>query len=434
MTAPPSVDLESVPPPALRKSLANLIALACIQVANALLPLVAYPLILGTVGAEHFSRVVVTESIMLVVLALVVYSFDVEGVSNIVGLDTRTDASEISAVFSEILTARLLILGVCLVALVAVFPFIDRTTFLLLAGWMLFPLSYILQSTWFFQGRERNVFPAAVIVASRLTCLLLVRAVIVHPGDFYLAPLIIGASYAAGGSILLAYIILVHRVRVHLVSPVRIRTTLSRGREIFAGNLSVTLYRGSNVLILNAVGTSAAVVAYSIAEKTIKLFQAGAGPLNQLFFPKVIRALAGVREPSRRAFRTVLRYTIPQLAALAVGAVVVAASFMFFRGFLPAPFRSAQAHEILTLVGIMAATVFFGVANFMFGTGGLNYLGQRRYFAMAIFATGVCNVALCAALVFLFAAKGAAMSFVLAEILLFAGVARAYFKRTPATA
>jgi len=72
----PAEQLEAVPVPMFRRSVANLVALGCIQLANALLPLVAYPFILGIVGAHNFSRVVVTETVMMAVLALVIYSFD----------------------------------------------------------------------------------------------------------------------------------------------------------------------------------------------------------------------------------------------------------------------------------------------------------------------------------------------------------------------
>lgn len=414
-----------------RRNIANLASLTCIQVANALLPLAAYPLILGAVGAVRFSRVVVTESVMLVVLAVVIYSFDVEGVSRVAGLDSDKQETDLSAVYSDILGVRLLILGAFGVLLALLYPFVERSTFLLLAGWILFPLSYILQATWFFQGIERNVVPAIAITVSRVACLILVRLLITRPDDFLLAPLIIGGCYAAGGGVLLMYAIMKYRLRLSLVPRARARDALFRGKEIFVGNLSVALYRGSNVLILNAVSTSKAVVVYSIAEKTIKVFQAGAGPLNQVFFPKLVRALSQVTAPSRTVFRSVLRYTMPQLGALCLGAIGIGGAFVLFRGRLPAPFRSEQTRSIIGLVAIMSPAVFFGVANFMFGTGGLNYLGRRAYYATSILATGICNLVCCFALVSLFTATGAAVSYALAEGFLFMLVARAYFTTRP---
>jgi O-antigen/teichoic acid export membrane protein len=423
---PPSEELDAVPVPMFRKSLANLAALACIQVSNALLPLVAYPIILVAVGADRFSRVVVTESIMYVALAIVIYSFDVEGVSSIAGLKLESHLPQISAVYSEILLVRLGIVALCAVALAILYPFIDRTTFLLLAGWLLFPLSYALQSSWFFQGIERNVGPAIIIATSRLASLLLVKFVITQPRNFLLAPLIIGGAYTCAGILLVVFAVRRHGVRITFISRARGREALARGKEIFVGNISVTLYRGSNVLILNAISTNHAVVVYSIAEKAIKVVQAGAAPLNQVFFPKVIRALGNMTAPSRAAFRSIFRYTFPQLAALALGVAVVGGGGVLLRSKFAPSLRTMQMDEIVKLVSIMLPAVFFGVANFMLGTGGLNYLGRRGYLAKSILATGVCNVGISFALVALFRANGAAVAYALAELVLFLLIARKY--------
>lgn len=411
----------------------NLGALACIQGANAILPLIVFPLILTRVGADHYSRIAVTESVMLVLLSLTVYSFDVEGISLVAGLNLTTESERISEIFSEILLARLALFALSGIALVIIAPFMSSTTVLLLSGWILFPLSYTLQSTWFFQAIERNIAPAVVILITRFACIFLIKLIIVSPADFYLAPVIISGCYAMGGAVLLGYIISMYRVRVRWVPLAAISRALNRGKEIFLGNVSVVLYRGSNVVILSTFSAGAAVVTYSLAEKAIKVFQAGATPLNQQFFPRVIRALQSMRTPDSDAFRAILRYTIPQMGLLLLGGMILATGLFLFRDLLPARIHTPIVNDTLTLVIIMAGTVFFGVANFMFGTSGLNYLGKRAYFAKAILATGVMNVVVCSLLSNFFAAKGAAFSFLLAEVFLFALVTRAYFRESVAT-
>ena len=409
-----------------RKGFVNLAALTTVQLGNALLPLVAYPLILSVVGAELFSRIAVTESVMLMILATVVYSFDIDGVSRIASEQVQADKAALSRAFSEVLTARIAILVSAATGIVLLSPLLDRETVSLLLMWMLFPLGYVLQSAWFFQSLERNAVQATIVVVSRLGCLFLVYWFIREPADYFRAPLIIGLSYAIGGAAVFAYALHRHSIRLTRVPAARIGEMLRHGKEVFAGNLSVALYRDSNVLILNAFSSPSAVSLYAIAEKMVKVFQAGARPLNQLFYPKVIRALQDVREPSHAAFKTVLRYTVPQLAGLAVGIAVLAVAFPFLREWFPEVLASASGADVLGLVAVMAISVFFGVANFMFGIGGLNFLGRRWYLARSILTTGVASVVLCIALTSQFGAMGAAVTFVLAEVILFAQVARAY--------
>ena len=201
-----------------RRSLGNLVALTTIQLANSLLPLLAYPLLLLTVGAEPFSRIVVTESIAYVALTLVIFSFDIDGVTRIAHLDTRADIGRISAIFSELFVARMLLLASCVVMLLLASPFMAPVTVRLLLAWTLFPLAYILQSAWFFQAIERNAVPAAIIMASRISCLALLRLLIVSPGDYYLAPIVIGTTYAGGGALLFLHALVTYRVRIVAVS------------------------------------------------------------------------------------------------------------------------------------------------------------------------------------------------------------------------
>jgi PST family polysaccharide transporter len=406
--------------------LVNLTALTAIQLANALLPIVAYPLILSRVGAESYSKIVVAESVTLIMLAVITFSFDVEGVSRIAAADPAGHHDEASRAYSEILFVRLLVFAACLALVVLAMPLLDRPARWILLEWLMFPLAYVFQAAWFFQGLERNVVPAVVVITSRVACLFLIKSFVRQPADFILAPLIIGASYLAGGITLCFYAILRYRLRIRPPSRKTIAALAWNGKEIFFGNVSVVLYRDSNVLILNAISSSSVVAVYSIAEKAIKVFQAGARPLNQFFFPKIIRAISGEREPSRPVFWKIIRYTLPQLAALGAGCVVIAVSFLFFRDLFPAPLRSGEARSIFHLIGVMLPAVFFGVANFMLGTGGLNYLGRRAPLARSILLTGVCSVACCLLLVRLFNATGASISFVLAEVILFGQIARIY--------
>lgn len=407
-----------------RADISNLAALAGIQLGNALLPLVAYPFVLGVVGADRFSRIAVTESVMLMLLTVIAYSFDIDGVSRAV--PRRADVHAVSLIFSEVLFARLALLAGAVVAILAVSPLFEWVTIALLLSWMLFPLGYILQGAWFFQSLERNGLPAALVITTRVLCLLWIYRVVSTPADYHWVPLIVGVTYAGGGAVLLVSTLVRHSIRLTPVSLPRIGELLLHGKEIFLGNISVVLYRDSNVLILNIFSSSAAVSSYAIAEKLIKVFQAGARPLNQLFFPKVIHALRDLRVPGPPALRTVLRYTIPQLSALALGVATIVASYYLLEDRLPAFFSSISGVAITHLVALMTAAVFVGVANFMFGFVGLNHLDGRRYLMKSILITGLCSIVLCVTLAHFFAATGAALSFVLAEVLLLAQILRAY--------
>lgn len=411
-----------------KKNIGNLASLACIQLSNAMLPIIAFPLILNVVGATLFSKIVFTEALALLAVAFVLYSFEIEGVSKIAGLNVEENITKISHAFSGILYVRLIIWLFCAFALLVSSFFIDKDLFALLSGWILLPLSYVLNSYWFYQGVEKNLFPAIMTLLTRFLCLGILIKFIIVPKDYHLVPIIIGVTYVVGGLVSLLYIRFNFKVKFVRISYFEMRRLIFVGKEIFFGNISVTLFRDSNVIILGLLSSSMAVSVYSIAEKSIKIFQAGARPLNQLFFPKVIRAISGMNHPTKSAFSTILKYTAPQLAALAIAASLIFIIFVSFRSDISYAFNFHYESDIIKLISIMVIAVFFGVSNYMFGMVGLNYLCSRGYLAKAIFITGICSILCCIFLVLIFAEFGAAISFIFSEIFLFILISKIYFR------
>jgi O-antigen/teichoic acid export membrane protein len=80
--------------------------------------------------------------------------------------------------------------------------------------------------------------------------------------------------------------------------------------------------------------------------------------------------------------------------------------------------RDRYNKDSINLISIMIFSIFFGVLNFMYGTLGLNHLGQKRYFAMSIFLTGLISLVLLIVLTKYFSINGTAINFVLSELIL----------------
>ena len=87
----------------------------------------------------------------------------------------------------------------------------------------------------------------------------------------------------------------------------------------------------------------------------------------------------------------------------------------------------SNAGEVFGLTAIMSLAAFAGLANFMFGSAGLNALGERRYLLIVVMAAGVASVASNCVFIPLMGATGSAICFVFSETLLLALIARRYF-------
>jgi O-antigen/teichoic acid export membrane protein len=414
-----------------RHKLANLTALAAIQISNAVLPLAIFPYTFAVLGADIYSKIVLSETLALFLVAIVLYSFEVDGVSEIAGLrPEHRNVEKISIIFSSIIYLRLM-LFICsapLVILIALF--IDSQLLVLVACWLLVPLSYALQPNWLYQGLEWNAPVAILAVVSRVAAVAIIFTSLGSDSNsYFLVPLAIGSMYLLSSICTLVYAMRNLGIRLVKVPSSKLRAMLWSGKEVFMGNVSVILYRDANVLVLTLMGIPASgITAYSLAEKLVKAIQASIRPLNQLFFPEAIRLSQLARVPSRLIFGQLLRITLPQLAALAILLIALAATYRTVELRIPFAPSFENIEDIALLIGTMSAATFIGVSNFMFGSAGLNALGERRYFLMAILGTGLINIACSVLLVSFLNEFGAAISFVLAEALLLSFIVRKYFQ------
>lgn len=403
----------------MKRDIINLGALVSIQGANALAPLIIFPYVLQMIGSRGYAELVLAESVSLLALTVVVYSFDVVGVASLAALKAENNFEKISQLFSAILYLRLLLWSAATVVALAFHHLVFHGSWVVMALWTMVPLAYIFQSTWLFQGFERNVPPAVFAVVSRLACVAFIIWLAGDPSDKLMVPAIIGGFYLAGGVASLGYGIYGLGVRLRLVTYQQLWRMLHDGKEIFLGNLSISLSRDINVLILGLVGVPAHVLsAYSIAEKMTKCVQAVARPLNQLFFPKTVRAIKDDREPSREVAKKILRHTMPQLSVLALTLVVLLGGYIWVSKYTTYLARFSGIEETKSYLLIMIPSVFFGIFNFMFGSVGLNYLNFRIYFFRAILFAGILCSFLCFVLAHWIGAYAAAYCYLGSEVLI----------------
>ncbi|MEE2915778.1 hypothetical protein COA17_09465 [Sphingomonas ginsenosidimutans] len=411
----------------LRPGLHNLAALTVIQGSNALIPLLIVPFAIATVGAGAYAQVAITEAISALVLAAVLYSFDVDGVARLSRTGRDATAEQRGAILAEILLARLAMFVLVAPLTIGVYRLAGGQRPLLLAFWLLVPLGHIFHAYWFYQAIERNVPPAAITLGSRVVTLAIVFGAVRGPADAALIPLAIGGPFVLGGLVSTLYIVLRLHIPLRSVHIGPIIDGLRHGKAVFAGNVAVSLYREMNVVILGVLGVPAAGIStYALVEKSIKMLQAVTRPLNQFYFPKVLGALSGHAAPDRTVARLIGRYTVPQLGAVLALIVALPAAYGLAAGLSPRLATLGALPGVWTMSAIMAPAMLFGIANFMFGTAGLNALGQRGYLFLAIVATGTASVAGCFALGAALGAMGAAICFVLAEAMLFALVIARY--------
>lgn len=410
-----------------RRALTNLGSLSAIQVFNAFAPLVAYPFVLVMVGQESFAQIVVAEAIALFLLSLVLYSFEVDGVAAVVGLDPDIDSDAIAATFVPIVFLRLCFYCVGLLVLQLLLTVFNPELRFPVLGWSLVSLSYALQPNWLFQGLERNLPLAIFVTLSRIGALATVFFFIRSQEHAVLLPFILGGWYLVGAIAAFIYAVRVFRIKPRAVNFTQLRGMIWHGKEVFLNSVATGLYRDSNVLILSALGVpSAGVASYSLAEKLTKALQAAMRPLNQFFFPRALAIAKDEGRPSLRALRRILAVTTPQMAVALLLIVTGASIYIFVSPFVPALQKIDDVELVFQLTLLMALSILPGVGVFMLGIAGLNALGARGYLLASLMLAAAVSILLNLTLIPFLGPLASALCFVFSESLLVVLIIRRY--------
>lgn len=399
-----------------RADLRNLISLAAIQVSNALIPLLVFPYVLTVVGAEAYAKLAMSEATAIAAIAIVLYSFEVDGASRVIKLNWKEERIQVARIFSGVLYARLFIFFICASIALISYPFLDSEFADFLLIWLLIPLSYAIQPSWLFQAIESNSRMAIFTVASRALSAIFIYFFVKKPVDALLVPAIMACFYLTSA---LASLLYAHRslgLRLQKVPIPVLMNYLWDGRKIFTGNLAVVLYRDLNVVILGIAQVAAGDIAtYSIAEKLIKGLQATMRPFNQIYFPKTLKLLGQSKRVVRNHLKIIWPSIYPQLAALCLILISLITVAIVVTSKIPLGKSYPEIQQIAILCVLMIPATFFGIANFMLGIAGLNFLNEQTYMYKSILVTGIASIFLCYLLSIRFDVFGAALAFSLAE-------------------
>lgn len=392
----------------------NLASLAAIQGGNALIPLIMFPYLLSKIGPREFAQLAALEAVSFIVLTFSLYSFDVSGLRKISSA-ARRGKDSLARTHYAILYARLIIFLPCSLLFLAATLLFERSLSLASLAWLLFPLGVILQSSYFYQATSNN-FPLALFVTiPRIISLTLAFVFADENTNLVFASCLISASYFVSGAISSIYISIIlgfrSLPRLALNSLVLIR----QGKSLFVGGLSVLLYRGSNTLLLTALGaTPLAISTYAIAEKYVKMIQAITLPLTQVFAIRLVRDIADSKQDGAQLQKTLWKNTRYQI----ISASAISAAFLLSAMTLAPTINWTIPEQVLHLMFIMMPATVFGIINFMYGTIAFSSLSRESIYARIVIFSGIITILTSTALIKLISSTGAAIAYVFAEILL----------------
>ena len=265
----------------------NIFSLLTLKGVDYVLNFVMLPFLLRMLGADRFGAIVFMQSVVQYMVVAVEYGFNMTAPRDIA---RASDEKSIGKIFSDVMTAKLLIAGVLIVltvvALVVMPSTVDFDVILFLA---VLPtvLGNIALPVWFFQGIQQMKFITISVTAARLIILLSMFATVRAPDDYLIAALLQSSMMIVAG--VLSFAIIFRSYRYVFVRPTLggIKKVLLDGREIFISTVAINLYTTTNIVILGLMTNPTAVGYFGAANKLIDSVKGLMGAVSNAVYPHV---------------------------------------------------------------------------------------------------------------------------------------------------
>ncbi|WP_205503241.1 oligosaccharide flippase family protein [Rufibacter psychrotolerans] len=405
-----------------RRIAKNFLSLGSVQLINFLIPILLTPYIIKKIGIEKFGVITVAQIVINYFIIFTDYGFNLTATRDI--SVHREDKAQLQAIFSTVFTTKAFLTMAGFVLLLAGLLWhgdpallkLYLLTYTLVIGQALLPI-------WYFQGIENIKVLSYFNLLSKVVSVILILLVLKTEEDYLYINLIYGLGAILIGVI--GILIASKRDALHfsLSTPGSVVHQLKEGWQIFLSNLTVNLYISSNIVILGYTGNEVAVGIYGVAEKVVNSIR----QLLVIFYQVTYPALCGmatksVEELKRFVKRLYLPFSLMILVAC-VGTFAFAGPIVFY-------FTDTYDPAIMDLLRILSVVPFIVSLNIWANQLLLAY-GLKKLYSAVMVTGSVLNVGLNLLLSRHFLAYGTAVTVLVTEVFITAGIIVALLRAKP---
>ncbi|MBI4711194.1 MAG: flippase, partial [Candidatus Omnitrophica bacterium] len=269
------------------------------------------------------------------------------------------DRTEVSRVFSSVMTVKIALAVVSLVLLSCVVYFIPKFR----DDWMVYVLSFgaVLGNTlfpvWFFQGTEKMKYIADLNIVGGILTVVLILFSVRGPQDYLMVPLI-ASSIGLITGLLGQYIAFKHLgVSFRFPGYTSLRQQLTAGWDIFVSIVAINAYTTTRIFAIGLLTTNTITGFYSIAEKLAGLCQTfPLSSFSQALFPRLSKIF---HKSKARAYEFMQRI---QLITITISFLLLPPIFVFADPIIKTIFGGHYPETVLSF-RLLLISVFFISSN-----------------------------------------------------------------------
>lgn len=242
----------------------NFINLSSIQLSNALIMMILYPILARKVGLEAFGAAMVANASVGLIGIIINFGTSQSGIKDIA---TNKDSKpELSRVFYSTLLLRLILFLVFITGLI-LYDIADFSVnrYFLFAIPLVF--AEVLNPLFIYLGKESlSVYNISNLIV-KIFIILLVILTIQGPSEAIWINFILGTVHFTAYFFLLVRIVIISKIQFKLPSIIGFKTMLKNNFYLVGNNLSVQLQQSLMLLVLAKWGNPAWIGPYSICDK-----------------------------------------------------------------------------------------------------------------------------------------------------------------------
>lgn len=274
--------------PNAKRLLANFSYLSIIEIIGLLLPLVSYPYLIRTVGANNYGIVVFAQAIVAYIMIIVNFGFNVSATRRV--SESRDNLFELNTIYSSVVYLKIILLFLCCIFLWPILTVIHYENSIIIVGLLGLCIQEVLFPTWLYQGLEKMKFITIILFLSKCTFLGLIFIFIHNEGDYIYIPFL----YSFGGVLtsILSILTLKYKFNINFTKVTfrQLKKDFLESLPFFASRLSSVVMERSNVIAIGSFFSYDMVAIYDLCTKVVSLLKTPYSLIAQVVYPNVAKS------------------------------------------------------------------------------------------------------------------------------------------------
>lgn len=384
-----------------------------LQIFNTIVPLVTLPYITRILGTSNYGVFSLSLNWITYFQVIVEYGFGFTGVKKVSVRDTERDKINLQKLYSNIITARIILLFITYVLMnsISIFTHVSINQYISMNILFIMIIGIAFQLTWLFQGMQDMKVITIINAISRLFSVILIFLLIKEPKHIYVYCFCYSTTFVLSALIGIIYANRKYGLRIKMSKITDAFLELKDGWDLFISQAISKIFSGFGITILGFVTTSNMIGIYSAISKIPFVLILFFSPISQALFPYISIQFNNSFNKAENAVKKFLKYTILGFCTIGLGII-------FFREEIVSIVFGESYQEYADLIIPLIIWTIISIVNNFLGPQYLVASGNSRLYSKAFSISIMITIFLNIILGYKYNIYGIAFASVLGEFLL----------------